>query len=196
MKLRRTAPEYNGCPIDKVQYLDNCRYIFTVLIFRCVWNMHSRDWTTTPSCPTTRRTDPTSSTRRAATPCTWRWMQPRSPRVQTSRYQSSSPVTTAVLPRVSRYIFLDILISTYIYGQHTYLHNLHLSKAKWQIFYFKHVVFYSDDPSSAQMVEGKEAARDSALGLSLVTETAQGVTQELTAGVWIPLWIKSVIKGR
>ena len=45
------------------------------------------------------------------------------------------------------------------------------------------------------MVEGKEAARDSALGLSLVTETPQGVTQELTAGVWIPLWIKSTIKG-
>ena len=62
-------------------------------------------------------------------------------------------------------------------------------------FYFKHVVLYSDDPSSAQMVEGKEAARDSALGLSLVTETPQGVTQELTAGVWIPLWIKSTIKG-
>ena len=142
MKLRRTAPEYNGCPIDKVQYLDNCRYIFTVLIFRCVWNMHSRDWTTTPSCPTTRRTDPTSSTRRAATPCTWRWMQPRSPRVQTSRYQSSSPVTTAVLPRVSRYIFLDILISTYIYGQHTYLHNLHLSKAKMTNIFISNMWFY------------------------------------------------------
>ena len=58
------------------------------------------------------------------------------------------------------------------------------------------MVLYSDDPSSAQMVEGKEAARDSALGLSLVTKTSQGVTRELTAGVWIPLWIKSVIKGR
>ena len=45
------------------------------------------------------------------------------------------------------------------------------------------------------MVEGKEAARDSALGLSLVIETPQGVTQELTAGVWINLWIKSTIKG-
>ena len=65
---------------------------------------------------------------------------------------------------------------------HTYLQSIY-------------IIYISDDPSSAQMVEGKEAARDSALGLSLVTETPQGVTQELTAGVWIPLWIKSTIKG-